>query len=70
MKASIPRAAAGHHEKNLAAAKVIMSDTAKFGGPGSLPVQWAERVLTAEPATWPLSESYSQPLLNLEANHG
>lgn len=38
---------AGHQRKNLAAARVIVADPQKFGGPGSLPVQWAERVLAA-----------------------
>lgn len=36
---------AGYGRDNLAAARVILADPAKYGGPDGLPVRWARLVV-------------------------
>jgi hypothetical protein len=36
---------AGYGRDNLAAARVILADPAKYGGPDGLPVRWAQLVV-------------------------
>jgi hypothetical protein len=44
-------------KENLAVATAILSDVDRHGGPGSLPVVWAERVIAKAIATKVATES-------------